>query len=447
MYRLPLILALAVFGQQTSTPPVLHPEADAFRLGDQAFLMAPARPIPAFDFVVSVQGGWGPSDWLLIEHRKRTPLDSTTRLTDQVPPATSYSFYNWKRNQLRPLPNNLYSEKAVLLDAVGDTAIIGTQPADESREFEYRPHGIQILTGRTMALPEAHLLVTGDSRFVAETDKTVSLLGWNEERRVIASDGGIYEVFRLSNPLQFIFTSYANGRQSLSFKVDVRTGESRPIENEAVRQELDNATRAGSVEFRPEADDSSSLAAYIAGDEESGQILNLTNDDLPLGSEDGRLPHELNSLGYVARDLAELPDMGSAGVVVKVDSNLEAAWFIRNGILFLRTIETMPLSEYEAYVREIVKIKAISMAKQTGVACNIYAADYDDHFPLNAGWKDALDPYMKNSTIMRRVTYLGDGQNYNDFDDPSEGVMGYVDTPYGRATFAWDSTTRWVPRP
>ena len=86
------------------------------------------------------------------------------------------------------------------------------------------------------------------------------------------------------------------------------------------------------------------------------------------------------------------------------------------------------------------------MAKWAGVALNIYTADFDDKFPDSVGWRDALRPYLKDETVLRRFVYLGNGQRSTEIGDPSEEVMGYVDTPYGRATVAWDSRARWVPK-
>ena len=162
---------------------------------------------------------------------------------------------------------------------------------------------------------------------------------------------------------------------------------------------------------------------------------------------DGRLPHLLDSKGYIASDLEDGSSVRPAGFALNRHGEPGAAWFIRDGHLFVRQIEKMALAEYEAYVVRLVQIQAMDMAKWAGVALNIYTADFDDKFPDNVGWRDALRPYLKDENVLRRFVYLGNGQRSTEIEDPSEGVMGYLDTPYGRANVTWDRKVSWVPKP
>jgi hypothetical protein len=105
----------------------------------------------------------------------------------------------------------------------------------------------------------------------------------------------------------------------------------------------------------------------------------------------------------------------------------------------------MSLAEYTKYIARFAQNRAMAMAKQAGVALNIYCADNDDRLPENVGWREAAGPYLKNNSILRRVTYLGDGQRMSELQD-LQGVMGFIDTPYGRANISYDSSVRWVPK-
>ncbi|MFN7577195.1 MAG: hypothetical protein ACK5R3_01465, partial [Armatimonadota bacterium] len=66
-------LALALLSAALTAPAqtALHPEIDAFRSGDKAYVVAPPRPVAAFDYVVEVQPSFDGAEWMLVQHRSR----------------------------------------------------------------------------------------------------------------------------------------------------------------------------------------------------------------------------------------------------------------------------------------------------------------------------------------------------------------------------------------
>ncbi|MBX3095626.1 MAG: hypothetical protein KF812_02070 [Fimbriimonadaceae bacterium] len=115
--------------------------------------------------------------------------------------------------------------------------------------------------------------------------------------------------------------------------------------------------------------------------------------------------------------------------------------------LLERKIEEVDLDQYKIAVVEDVKRKAMGQAKQLGTAAHIYAADYDDHFPMSGDWQSMLDPYSRNRSIFDNAVITTNGENISEIDRICEFVMGWVQTPYGRAVIRGDSSVRWIPNP
>jgi hypothetical protein len=450
------IVALLTVAAWAQEAPVLHPKADVFRHRDRAYIMAPARPIPSFDLVVSVQRSYRPSEWLMIEHRKRLPVDSTARFQEQDPPATTYSFYHPERNQIRPLPAGAPPGSKAIIGAVGDVVLIGQGwYASEAEEdvTSRTSFALHIPTGRTLNMPEdANIRVIDEQRFLVDSEDKYWLLNWEGERKNVPVEGNPGLILNTTNPAQFVYAIRLSNETIQSYLLDVNTGKSIPISDEEMEAAIQDDPPSLEVYQEPQAGRPGTFTAWlghgrqVSPEEDNLKAeLSLADPNLSEMRADGRLPHELDSRGYIASELVDEGAPSPAGIALNRHAEPGVAWFIRDGLLFVRQVETMTLEEYEAYVVRLVQIEAMNIAKWAGVALNIYTADHDDKFPDNVGWRDALRPYLQDENALRRMEYLGNGQRSTEIEDPSDGVMGYVDTPYGRATVAWDSRVRWVP--
>ncbi|MFN8852365.1 MAG: hypothetical protein ACK5XS_05000, partial [Armatimonadota bacterium] len=99
-------LSAVVYGQTKGT---LHPEAEAFRTRDKAFMVGPPVAVSHFEYVVSTEYGSRGCDWILVEHRSRWEEDGATWRTETTTTPTKLTFFNPRTKQLRPFPEELRS--------------------------------------------------------------------------------------------------------------------------------------------------------------------------------------------------------------------------------------------------------------------------------------------------------------------------------------------------
>lgn len=164
--------------------------------------------------------------------------------------------------------------------------------------------------------------------------------------------------------------------------------------------------------------------------------------------DNGGVKEIIEGLWLEAVDPAEKPrtllDMQATFGSIASDHSYLA--YVANGALFVRPLERMSLAEFRSIEELSVKNRAIQRAKQVGVAANIYAADYDDYFPMAHNFKEALLPYTKNESIFEGFIYVYTGGSLTSIESPTTTVIGYVETPFGRAVVFADSSVRWEPR-
>lgn len=115
--------------------------------------------------------------------------------------------------------------------------------------------------------------------------------------------------------------------------------------------------------------------------------------------------------------------------------------------LFLADLVNISLPDLTELAKETVKREAMSRAKQVGTGMMIYAADYDDHFPLANNWQESVHPYLKNSSLTNGFTYLLNGQDVTEIEDITQTIMGMIETPFGTAIVRGDSSVIWKDRP
>ncbi len=135
------------------------------------------------------------------------------------------------------------------------------------------------------------------------------------------------------------------------------------------------------------------------------------------------------------------------GVKGGVMPQQKAVWFVDTFGLYLCDLLPIDSEQLEALLKEAVKADAISRAKQVGTGMMIYGADYDDYLPRSGDWENAVLPYLRSRDLTNGFVYLGNGENLSNLKDPANQVLGYIDTPYGRAIVRMDSSVKWEDKP
>lgn len=147
-----------------------------------------------------------------------------------------------------------------------------------------------------------------------------------------------------------------------------------------------------------------------------------------------RLPHEL---------IRRIEVAGRVHMAELVGNHL---YLVQSRRLFVREIVPVPLDVYRSVIVSRIKTEAMMAAKQVATALHIYAADNDDRFP-GPDWRETLEPYLKNTDLIGRFTYAGNGEKMDQFENPASTAIGWTDTPYGRAIAYVDGSVRWKPKP
>lgn len=441
-------LALALLSAALIAPAqtALHPEIDAFRSGDKAYVIAPPRPVAAFDYVVDIQKAYDGSGWMLVQHRPRRAQDAAAHITeaDFMRP-TETSLYHPGRNMVRPLPAAIPPGKYFLNSGVGDVVILAVTPRDADPGQEPRMYAMDVPTGRTLELQgEREVWVVDGNWFLTRREGRLALLNWNGDRQPIPLDQTPVLIQPMGEAGKFAVGARGNDRNINWHILDVNAGRIEPANSESVSKAFERVGGPPGILFAAERDRPDSQAAWFANSD-AEELLDFESPTLVYGLPDGRLPHELDSRGLIAGDLKPMRFGTPAGYVPGVGRSLGAAWYVRDRMMFVRAVEEMSLADYAKYIARFAQKRAMMDAKQAGVGLLIFSADHEDRLPENAGWRDAVRPYVKNESILSRLTYLGNGERLTDVQD-LQSVMGFIDTPYGRANISYDSSVRWVPK-
>lgn len=442
-------LALALLCAALTAPAqtALHPEIDAFRSGDKAYVIAPPRPVAAFDYVVEVQPSFDGAEWMLVQHRSRRAQDGAAHITesDYMRP-TETSLYHPGRNMVRPLPSTLPQGQLFLDSGVGDVVILSIMPSEADAPPTSRKFALDVPSGRMMELSdEKHVLVVNNNWFLTRREDQLSLVNWNGDRRPIPMDQTPSHIRSLGEPGRFVVgTTDANRRMNWHL-VDINSGRIEPADNDTVIKAHDLMGNPPGLMILPEPDRPESHTAWFANPE-GKEFLDFASPTVVWGLPDGRLPHELDSRAVLAGDLDRFKYGVPAGYSSGVGRNLGTAWYVRDRMMFVRAVEEMSLADYAKYIARFAQNRAMFMAKMVGVALNTAAFENDGRLPENAGWRDSVKRLIPDRALLSRVTYLGDGQRMSELLD-LQGVMGFIDTPYGRANISYDSSVRWVPKP
>jgi hypothetical protein len=108
-----------------------------------------------------------------------------------------------------------------------------------------------------------------------------------------------------------------------------------------------------------------------------------------------------------------------------------------------RILKTTP--DLLAQVKDALRKRAMSDAKQAGLALIIYAADFDDQLPLGSMGMDVIMPYIKNQEILDAFNYNPPSSlNMTQIGSPATTPLGFVDGPDGIAVVYADGHAAWL---
>ncbi len=437
-------------GQLATT---LHPQAEAFRTQHQAFTVGPPIPADQFEYVVSTEYEPRGCDWILVEHRSRSDEDGATWQDNSPIPPTKLSFFNPRTRQLRPFPAELHSKSQswALRSGRGNVVVVESRSRTQDEIQPARAYAIQCLDGRTLELPNhSQYHVIDSEKFIIHSEGKVHILHWGGESREVALDRPAKYVNPTIDPAIFVISdgSYDRGRGEL--RLDTRTGTTTQIERlaydiavAAIRSDIQLV-----YAFRDNYEEQAELS--ITGYQDHNAPLMLeAKRFVPLPS--GVLPHQYPTRVRLTGDFrthVRLPDRlfqnawpGSFGLLFTHDADRHFVWYLRDNQMMLREITPLPLADYEEYVRLKFRERALSYVEMVGKWAS-YAMSYDSN-ASKLSFQDLVTTYITDKRLLDQFVFFGDPADSK--DNPSE-ILGYLDTPYGRATVAWDGSARWVPK-
>ena len=117
--------------------------------------------------------------------------------------------------------------------------------------------------------------------------------------------------------------------------------------------------------------------------------------------------------------------------------------YVINGTVFTRQIIELDLRQFREARMAALKAEAISKAKQAALAAIMYSVDHDDTLPPGLDPMRDLLPYAKNSSVLEGFEVVFGGGSMLDVKDPSNTVLGYIQTDYGRAVAYLDGHVKW----
>lgn len=447
------LVALTAFvhGQEARN---LHPEAEAFRTRDKAFIVGPPVAVSDFEYVASTEYGSRGCDWILVEHRSRWEEDGATWRTETTTTPTKLTFFNPRTKQLRPFPEELRSKAQswALRSGRGDVVVVESrnQPRDEGQPTH--AFAIHCVEGRTLELPNnSQFHVIDTANFIMHSEGKVRILHWSGESKEVALDRPAKDVFPTRDPDIFVVSDGLYDAVRGGIRLDTRTGETSRMG----RLDFDNALIANRPDillyytFQDNYEQYADLS--VAGFQDSTAPLMLEAERFrPLPS--GVMPHQYPTRVRLTGDFrsyVRVPDRlfqnagpGSFGLLFTHGADRHFAWYLRDHQMMMREVTPMSLADYESYVRHKFQERALSYVEMVGKWTS-YALSNDAN-ASKLPFRDYVSMYVTDKRLLDQFVFFGDPADYK--NNPTE-IMGYLDTPYGRANITWDRKVRWVPKP
>jgi hypothetical protein len=120
--------------------------------------------------------------------------------------------------------------------------------------------------------------------------------------------------------------------------------------------------------------------------------------------------------------------------------------FTRNGDLFVCPMLKIDKDDLAKYLALKGERETTDRAKSVAIAMAMYAADSDDLFPLGGDPSEAVNPYLKDPSILNGFVYTFAGGELPKDKSPADIQLGYITGPGGRAFIYADGHVRWEPK-
>jgi hypothetical protein len=161
-------------------------------------------------------------------------------------------------------------------------------------------------------------------------------------------------------------------------------------------------------------------------------------------------PERSNRGGGLAKttpaiDLDRMVGLCPASFKPLLSPNGACVAYVDNGALLLREIKSIDFQLALRIKADELRSKALSEAKQVGLALLICAADLDDVFPTGENFVNRLAPYIMDREALNGFNYTFAGGPIDQIKDPSKTELGFTMAPGGRAVVYADGHAKWVP--
>lgn len=234
-------------------------------------------------------------------------------------------------------------------------------------------------------------------------------------------------------------------------------------------RELDHGTSFGYSSFW--TDDGRGLGGAVDGDRNQVRVLDAATlresvRDQPLRSllrnpdthglmiEATRVRAELREPeAHAEHPVAWLKsDKGALALGAGVDRaelSPDGRWvsLFRDGAVAVRRLIWLEASAYAALEQTAERTRAMSNAKQIGLALIMYAVDHDEQLP-GKDYLNDLMPYLRERAVFAMgFTFLATGGHMGRIDKPAETPLGFVQAAGGFAVVFADGHVGWSDRP
>jgi hypothetical protein len=117
--------------------------------------------------------------------------------------------------------------------------------------------------------------------------------------------------------------------------------------------------------------------------------------------------------------------------------------YVVNGTVFTRQVIELDLRQFREARLAALKTEAISKAKQAALAAIMFSADHDNSLPPGLDPMKDLLPYVRNASVLEGFEMVFGGGSLLGVEDPTNTVLGYIQTDYGRAVAYLDGHVKW----
>lgn len=117
--------------------------------------------------------------------------------------------------------------------------------------------------------------------------------------------------------------------------------------------------------------------------------------------------------------------------------------FVSNGVLFTRKIAEFSLAQYGKWRDEDIKQDAIARADRIASGFLAFARKNDGAILSSGGYESAILEYLVGPEDFKGFTLVTRATNLSQIADRKSTVLGYVETPVGRAVIYADQHSEW----